>query len=259
MGILNCTPDSFSDGGSYLEADAALRHALRMRDEGAEIIDIGGESSRPGAGSVPVDEELQRVLPVIHRILREAPELSISVDTRKVEVAAAALEAGAVMINDISGGRQELFSLVAEYGAAIVLMHMRGEPATMQSDTRYEDVVEEVRSFLFSRAEEALRAGISREKILLDPGIGFGKDDPANLALLCALPGLGASGFGVLVGASRKSFIGRLCAADVGNRLPGSLAALLPVLGMEGAVVRVHDVAATRQFLRMASLLGIGR
>jgi len=256
MGILNCTPDSFSDGGAFFEPDAAVRHGLRMRDEGADIVDIGGESSRPGAETISVEEELRRVLPVIHRLRKEDPTLELSVDTRKPDVAAAALNAGVGMVNDISGGSPELLALVAAHDASVVLMHMRGQPATMQSDTRYADVVEEVHSYLLSRAECAIKAGIPREKILLDPGIGFGKDDQANLDLLRALPALGAVGFPLLVGVSRKSFIGRLCGADVRQRLPGSLAALLPVLGLDKVTVRVHDVAASRQFFRMAALLG---
>ncbi len=161
------------------------------------------------------------------------------------------------MINDISGGNPELFGRVAAHEASVVVMHMRGEPATMQSDTSYGEVVDEVHSFLLSRAGRAMEAGIAREKIWLDPGIGFGKDDAANLALLCSLPELTASGFPILLGVSRKSFIGRLSGAEVANRLPGSLAALLPVLGLEQVMVRVHDVAATRQFLQIASLLGV--
>jgi len=256
MGILNTTPDSFSDGGRYLDPDRAFEHALRMRDEGADLIDIGGESSRPGARPVPAEEELRRVLPVIRRLRREAPELRLSIDTRKTGVARAALDAGVEMVNDIGGGGPEMLRLVAARGASIVLMHMRGEPTTMQENTSYASVVEEVHAFLLDRAEAALLAGIPAGKIYLDPGIGFGKDDAGNLALLRSLPELAAAGFPLLIGTSRKSFIGRLSGAEPARRLPGSLASLLPVLGLERVICRVHDVKETLQFFRIATLLG---
>jgi len=256
MGILNTTPDSFSDGGRYLDPDRAFEHALRMRDEGADLIDIGGESSRPGARPVPAEEELRRVLPVIRRLRVEVPELQLSIDTRKPRVAEAALDAGVGMVNDIGGGGPEMLRLVAAGGASIVLMHMRGEPATMQEHTTYASIVEEVHAFLLDRAEAALQAGIPASKIYLDPGIGFGKDDAGNLALLRSLPELAAAGFPLLVGTSRKSFIGRLSGAEPSGRLPGSLASLLPVLGLEHVICRVHDVQETLQFFRIATLLG---
>lgn len=253
MGILNVTPDSFSDGGRFFEREAAVQHALEMLEQGAAVVDVGGESTRPGAQPVSAEEEAKRVVPVIEELARRAPQACISVDTSKPEVAAQALAAGASIVNDVTAGRDaRMLELVAEAGAGIVLMHMRGTPQTMQQDTRYTHVVAEVAEFLASRAEAALAAGILKEHVFLDPGIGFGKDLPGNLALLTALPDLAALGFALVLGASRKSFIGYLTGAPVGERLPGSLAALLPALACPRVVVRVHDVAATRQFLQVA-------
>jgi len=256
MGILNCTPDSFSDGGEYLDPGRAVERAFRMFREGASIIDIGGESSRPGSGTTGEEEELRRILPVIRRLRREMPELLFSVDTRKTGVAAAALENGACMINDISGGSPELFSLVVRHQASVVLMHMRGEPQKMQENTSYEDIVGEVQHYLLARAEAAMEAGIPRKKVFLDPGIGFGKNDEGNLALLRGLPGLALAGFPLVLGTSRKSFIGRLSGAPVEDRLPGSLASLIPALAVPDVIVRVHDVAETRQFFAIAARIG---
>jgi len=258
MGILNCTPDSFSDGGQFVEVNRAVEHALEMRRLGADLIDIGGESSRPGARPVDTEEELRRILPVIRKLRETAPALMISVDTRKPAVVAAVLPLGVGMINDISGGSPEIFSLVARHRASIVLMHMRGEPESMQDNTAYQDIGADVRSYLAGRAEEAIKAGIPRERILLDPGIGFGKDDEGNLTLLRELPGLASLGHRLVLGTSRKSFIGRITGAAVTDRLPGSLASLIPALGIPGIIVRVHDVAQTRQFFQIAQWIGGG-
>jgi dihydropteroate synthase len=253
MGVLNCTPDSFSDGGRYLDTGAAIRHGLAMVEEGAAIVDIGGESTRPGADPVPGREELERVLPVIEGLRACAPGVALSIDTSKAAVAAAALEAGADLVNDVTAGRDPaMLETVASRGAAVVLMHMRGDPRTMQVDTAYRHVVAEVHAFLRERAAAALAAGIPAGSVWLDPGIGFGKDDRGNLELLAALPDLAALGHPVVVGPSRKSFIGRLTGAPTAERLPGTLAALQPALSCPRAVVRVHDVAPVRQYLTVA-------
>lgn len=253
MGILNVTPDSFSDGGLFLEHQAAVARGLEMLAEGAVIVDVGGESTRPGAAPVPAEEEAARVVPVVAALAQKAPQAVLSVDTSKPDVAERALAAGAQMVNDVTAGRDpRMLEVVAQAEAGIVLMHMRGTPQTMQQDTRYTHVVAEVAEFLAARADVALAAGVPKERIFLDPGIGFGKDLEGNLALLRALPHLAALGFALVLGVSRKSFIGHLTGAGVGDRLPGSLAALLPALGCPQVVVRVHDVAATKQFLQVA-------
>ncbi len=253
MGILNCTPDSFSDGGRHFEPAEAIRGGLEMLAHGAAIIDVGGESTRPGASPVDATEESRRVLPVISGLRKASETAVLSVDTSKTEVAAAALEAGADIVNDVTAGSaQGMFELVAEHDAGIVLMHMRGEPRTMQWDLSYRHVVAEVHSHLVDRAAAAMAAGIPRGRVWLDPGIGFGKDDDGNLALLAALPDLAAHGHPVLVGPSNKSFIGRLTGAPLADRLPGTLGALIAVLDLPRAVVRVHDAAAAVQFLEIA-------
>ena len=254
MGILNCTPDSFADGGRSFEFEDALRHAEELLEGGADIIDIGGESTRPGADPVDATEELRRVFPVITEIRRRWPEIVLSVDTSKVDVAEASLAAGADLVNDVTGASASgMLELVARSGAGIVLMHMRGEPRTMQSDTTYTNVVAVVHEYLRDRAAAAVSAGIPAHRVWLDPGIGFGKDAAGNLALLAALPELAAVGHPVVVGPSSKSFIGRLTGADLGDRLPGTLAALVPAVGIDRAVVRVHDASAAVQFLEIAS------
>jgi dihydropteroate synthase len=256
MGILNCTPDSFADGGRCFDFDDALQHAEDLVSGGADIIDVGGESTRPGADPVDVTEELRRVIPVITEIRRRRPEILLSVDTSKVEVAEASLVAGADLVNDVTAASAPgMLELVARSGAGIVLMHMRGEPRTMQTDTSYDNVVAEVHEHLRNRAATAVAAGIPAHRVWLDPGIGFGKDDDGNLALLAALPDLAAIGHPVLVGPSNKSFIGRLTGADVEDRLPGTLAALWPAVGIERAVVRVHDASAAVQFFKTACRL----
>lgn len=250
MGILNVTPDSFSDGGRFSEPTRALDHARALVAEGADIIDVGGESTRPGADAVAPREEVARVVPVVASLHALHPELLLSVDTGKAAVAAEALAAGAGIVNDVTAGSDpDMLPLVARRGAGIVLMHMRGTPRTMQADTSYADAQAEVAAFLAGRARAALDAGVPADHIWLDPGIGFGKDVAGNLRLLAGVQDLAALGHPVVLGASRKSFIGRLTGAGVGERLAGSLASLVPLTTLRRAVARVHDVAATVQFL----------
>jgi dihydropteroate synthase len=256
MGILNITPDSFFDGGRFAEPDTALAHGERLIAAGADSLDIGGESTRPGAEPVSAAVETGRVAPVIAELARRHPGVVLSVDTSKAAVARAALDAGAVMVNDVTAGCDPvMLPLIAERGAAVVLMHMRGEPRTMQEETRYTDVVGEVHAFLLERAGAAAAAGIAPGRVLLDPGIGFGKDAAGNLRLLHALADLAALGHPVVVGASRKSFIGRLTGAAVDARLPGSLAAIAGAAALPRVLVRVHDVAATVQFLAVLAAI----
>ena len=253
MGILNVTPDSFSDGGRFLSPDAAVKRALIMEKEGADIIDVGGESSRPGAEPVPVEEELRRVIPVLER-LRGKLRIPISIDTTKAEVAEAALRAGASIVNDISALRFDpaMASVVAEFGAGLVLMHMLGTPKTMQQAPHYEDVVTEVRDFLAERAQYAQSQGIPREAIAVDPGIGFGKTVEHNLELLRRLPELVELGFPVLVGPSRKSFIGAILGLGVEERLEGTLAACAVAVVRGADILRVHDVREVRRAADLA-------
>ncbi len=251
MGILNVTPDSFSDGGRFDRLDSALRHAVSMYEAGADIIDIGGESTRPGAEPVSEAEELERVIPVIEAIRRHL-EVPVSIDTSKPAVMRAAVAAGADLINDVNALRAEgAVAAAAEAGVPVCLMHMRGEPRTMQQAPRYADVVGEVKAFLLERAALCEAAGIPREAIVLDPGFGFGKTLEHNLALLRGLPALCASGYPVLAGISRKSMLGQITGREVGQRLAGSLAAA--VLALEGGarILRVHDVAETRDVLEV--------
>jgi dihydropteroate synthase len=246
MGVLNVTPDSFSDGGRWLDPDAAVDHGLAMVAEGADVVDVGGESTRPGAAEVPAEEELRRVVPVIEAL---AGRTRVSVDTRKAEVAQAALAAGATILNDVSAS---LFEVAAAHGAGWVAMHMRGTPATMQQQAAYDDVVLEVRAFVVDRAQKAAAAGVS--EVWVDPGLGFAKTAEHNLALLRHLDQLVATGYPVLVGASRKSFIGRLTGdAAVDDRLAGSLALATWALEKGAAMVRVHDVRATVQAARLVA------
>jgi len=249
LGIVNATPDSFSDGGLHLDAAAACRHAETLVAEGADVLDIGGESTRPGADPVPAAEERGRILPVIRETAGWG--VPISVDTRKAEVAEAALEAGASIVNDVSAlADPRMASLVAGSGAGLVLMHMRGTPRTMQDDPRYDDVAREVAGFLCERRDRAREAGVPFERIALDPGIGFGKTLRHNLELLGRIDELAAFGSPVLVGASRKSFLGKMAGTDDPEaRLPGSLAAVLAARTGGALLFRVHDVAATRKAL----------
>ncbi len=248
MGIVNVTPDSFSDGGRL--GDAAWQHGLRLLEEGADWLDIGGESTRPGAAAVSPEEELARVLPVIQALRRERPDAKLSVDTRRASVAAAALAAGAQMVNDVSGGADpEMLPLVARTGAEIVLMHMRGEPDTMMRQTAYGDVVREVWAILAQRRDAALHEGIDSSRVYLDPGIGFAKTTPQNLLLLHTLPEYSAQ-YPVLLGASRKAFIGALTGqTTAAERVEGSLAVALWAFTAGVRILRVHDVAATRRAL----------
>lgn len=255
MGIVNVTPDSFSDGGSFFRWEKAVEHGLRLVAEGADLLDIGGESTRPGAATVSVEEELRRVLPVVRALAGEV-RVPLSIDTRKAEVAGPSLESGAVLVNDVGGLRdRKLLETAVRHGAAVCAMHMLGEPGTMQENPEYDDVLGEVTTFLSRRADTALAAGIEPAKIWLDPGIGFGKTLEHNLALLRGLDRIGALGYPVLVGVSRKRLVGEITGASVQERLPGSLAALEAVLDLPRAIVRVHDVTATRQFLAVRRAL----
>ena len=288
MGVLNLTPDSFSDGGLYTDPDHAVRHGLALAEQGADIIDAGGESTRPGAARIDPDEQIRRVVPVI-RALREQldlehPGVQISIDTTCVDVARAAVDAGATILNDVSAGREDEGMLVfaAEFGLPIVLMHMLGKPATMQDEPAYTDVVAEVRDFLLSRAKAAMDAGVDRRRIVLDPGIGFGKTTGHNLTLLRSIGEFVATGYPVLVGASRKRFIGAVDAAagptgentsaggptsgggggasgsgnGVGtsgvDRVGGTCAVTACCVSAGVALLRVHDVAPNRQAARLA-------
>jgi dihydropteroate synthase len=253
MGVLNVTPDSFSDGGRFLAPEAALAHGQRLSAEGADLIDVGGESTRPGSDPVPAEEELRRVLPVIER-LAALVETPLSIDTCKPAVARAALQAGARFVNDVSALRRDhaMAALVAETGVDVCLMHMKGEPMTMQEDPRYDDVVSEVKAFLEERLTFATVEGIAEARIWLDPGIGFGKTLEHNLELLRRLDEIVALGRPVVVGASRKRFIGALTGRPELERAAGSLAAAVIAFERGAAMLRVHDVAETRDALAVA-------
>lgn len=256
MGILNLTPDSFSDGGLFNDVEAALQHASQMMYEGADIIDIGGESTRPGAGRVAADEQIARVVEVIRAVSEIAQdEVRISIDTTLSKVAAAALDAGASIINDVSAGGDdpEILALAAERGATLVLMHMRGTPATMQINPVYDDVVEDVRAYLMRRVEMAERAGVRRRDIIIDPGIGFGKDQSHNMRLIASLGRFVDTGIDVLLGASRKRFMGAICQGAEARQLTGATCATT-VIGVNAGVrvFRVHDVRPNRQAADLA-------
>jgi dihydropteroate synthase len=257
MGIVNVTPDSFSDGAMFATAEDAVAHGARLVDQGADLLDVGGESTRPGSDPIEADEELPRVVPVIEGLVKARPGTPLSVDTRKPEVASAALHAGASVVNDIAGGRNSaLLETVSRTGAGVVLMHMLGEPRTMQDDPRYDDVVAEVHEFLRERIEAAVFAGIPEERICIDPGIGFGKTVDHNLALLRAVPALRMLGAAVMVGASRKGFIGTLTGVeDPAARLEGSLAVAVLAAAHGADLVRVHDVEATVRALKVADAI----
>jgi dihydropteroate synthase len=254
MGIVNVTPDSFSDGGLFLEADAAVDRGLAMAEEGAAILDVGGESSRPGAAPVPAEEELRRVLPVVERLAGAGHRISI--DTTKAAVARAALDAGATIVNDISAFRFDpvLAGLVADRKADCCLMHMLGDPRTMQEDPRYEDVVSEVKAFLEERLAFATGEGVPEERVWLDPGIGFGKTVAHNLELLRRLDEIVAVGRPVVIGTSRKSFLGKLTGGKPeAERLPGTIATNVIALERGATVFRVHDVAPVVDALKVAA------
>lgn len=249
MGIVNITPDSFSDGGRYNSLSRAVDHALRLIEEGADVIDVGGESTRPGSEGVPLDEELKRVVPLVEALAGRV-DCPISVDTTKPEVMRAAAAAGAGFLNDVNAFRAPgAAETAAELGLPVCVMHMLGEPRTMQHAPRYQDVVSEVRDFLVERAAVLEQAGLARENICIDPGFGFGKTLEHNLELLRRLDVLVATGYPVAVGMSRKSMIGGIIDKPVGERMAGSVAAALLAAQKGAAIVRVHDVAATRDAL----------
>jgi dihydropteroate synthase len=252
MGVLNLTPDSFSDGGRYMDSDKALSHALRMAEEGADLIDVGGESSRPGAAPVSVEEETRRVVPVVEKLVAMI-NTPVSVDTYKAEVARRALDAGASMVNDISALRMDeaMLSLVVERKVPVVLMHMQGTPRDMQDDPQYESLTGEISLFLRERIQLCLDAGIGSDKILIDPGIGFGKTVDHNLEILKHLAELKSLGYPLLIGASRKSFIGKVLGLPAEERLEGTAATVAYSIVQGAHIVRVHDV---REMVRVARM-----
>jgi len=261
MGILNVTPDSFSDGGKFADPALAVDRALALIEEGADLIDVGGESTRPGSAPVPVEEEIARVRPVLEKLV-PAARVPISIDTRKTEVARVALDLGAAILNDVSGlradpaggGGHERAQLAAQHGAGLILMHMQGEPATMQKDPRYDDVVSEVKGFLFDAARRANEAGVPREAIALDPGVGFGKAWEHSMALLRGVGDLAAAGYPVLIGVSRKSFFAKF-GLELEDRLEAGLAAASICVLRGARIVRTHDVRATARALRVVEAL----
>jgi dihydropteroate synthase len=256
MGILNVTPDSFSDGGRYAGKAAAVRWAKQMIEEGADVIDVGGESTRPGAHPVSLSEELERVVPVISEVVGETG-VAVSVDTTKSEVARAALEAGAVIVNDVSALRfdPDMSGVVAKSGAGVVLMHMLGEPRTMQDNPTYGDVVAEVKAALVGWAREAGDRGIAADQVVIDPGIGFGKTRGHNLTLLRSLEALTDAGYPVMVGPSRKSFIGTTLDLPVDDRVEGTAAAVAWAVAAGASIVRVHEVRQMTRVVRMAEAI----
>jgi dihydropteroate synthase len=252
MGVLNVTPDSFSDGGRFFDADAAAERGLAMAGEGADLIDVGGESTRPGADDVSVEEERDRVVPVVKRLAAEL-SIPISIDTRKPEVAAAALDAGACVVNDVTAGRDSrMFPVVAAVGAGMVLMHMRGDPSTMRDLTDYGDVVAEVRAYLHERMDSAVAAGVDPGRLCVDPGIGFAKTPEQSLRLLREIGSFASFRRPIMVGPSRKSFIGHVLDLDVDERLEGTAAAVAWCAAHGVDVVRVHDV---REMVRVARVV----
>jgi dihydropteroate synthase len=255
MGVVNVTPDSFSDGGLYLDPEAAIRHGVDLAEAGATILDVGGESTRPGAETVSLEEELRRVVPVVEGLA--GVEAQISVDTSKAAVAAAALDAGAEIVNDVTAlrGDPEMAALCADRGAMVVLMHMLGSPRTMQENPVYGDVVTDVKAFLAERVEVAVAAGIAEERIWLDPGIGFGKTAEHNLELLRRLAELRELGRPLVIGTSRKSFIGRVDGSDAGERLGGTIASSVLAAAEGAEVLRVHDVAEVGQAMAIAAAI----
>ena len=256
MGILNVTPDSFSDGGLYRQTDAAVARAREMAAQGADIIDIGGESTRPGAARVAAAEQLKRVLPVVRQLRGELPaDIPISIDTTSTLVAGAALEHGVAMVNDISAGRDDpgMFSLIAEAGLPYIIMHMQGTPDTMQDNPHYTDVVAEIRAFLLTRAVAAQDAGVQQQNLVLDPGIGFGKSRRDNLDLIANLSSFRVTGYKVLLGASRKRFMGSICTISNYSELVGATCATTAIGVFAGVnILRVHDIKENRQALDVA-------
>ena len=259
MGIINVTPDSFYDGGKRLDPNRAVADGIALVESGADIIDIGGESTRPGAGAVSLEEELQRVLPVIQGLRRNV-KVPISIDTYKAQVARAALIEGADIVNDISALRfdSQMAVLVAAEKVPVVLMHMQGTPQTMQAEPCYNNVLREVREFLTTQVRFAIEAGVDRENIIIDPGIGFGKTLDHNLTLLKGLPALASVGQPLLVGASRKAFIGKILGVEPEERLEGSLAAAIAAVFGGAHIIRVHDVKETRKAIQVADAIRFG-
>jgi dihydropteroate synthase len=258
MGVLNVTPDSFSDGGQFFDPEAAVARGMEMAAEGADMIDVGGESTRPGAETVSVEEERDRVVPVIKRLAAELG-VPVSVDTRKADVAQAALDAGATIVNDISGARDPtMFDVAREAEAGLVLMHMRGEPATMQEFTDYTDVVSEVRDQLHGRIDAAISAGLDEDRLAIDPGIGFAKTPEQNLLLLRDIQSLFELGRPVLVGPSRKSFIGKVLDLDVTDRLEGTAGAVAWLVAQGVHILRVHDVKEMIRVIRIVEAVRRG-
>jgi dihydropteroate synthase len=254
MGVVNVTPDSFSDGGLFLDAEAAVAHGRELVEQGAEILDVGGESTRPGAEEVPAEEEMARVVPVVRGLAGVA---TVSIDTSKAAVAEAALDVGASIVNDVTALRHdpEIGVLCAERGAGLVLMHMLGDPRTMQDDPRYDDVVDDVKAFLAERLEAAIGMGVVEERIWLDPGIGFGKTLEHNLELLRRLGELRELGRPLVIGTSRKSFLGKIDGSDVNDRIGGTIASSV-LAAAEGAdALRVHDVAETAEAMKVTSAI----
>jgi len=252
MGIVNVTPDSFSDGGRFLDPADAVAYGQLLAEEGADILDIGGESTRPGADPVDADDEIARVVPVIEQLAKTV-DIPLSIDTSKAVVARAALDAGATIINDVSAGRFDppIMTLAGEREVPLILMHMLGEPRTMQLDPIYDDVVADIRSFLVERAQVAIDSGVPPERIVIDPGIGFGKTPAHNLTLVKRLRDMTLPGYPVLVGASRKSFIGLTLDVPVDERLEGTLATTALAVWNGTAIVRAHDVRANLRIARM--------
>jgi dihydropteroate synthase len=256
MGVVNVTPDSFSDGGLFLDPEAAVRHGIDLATQGADLLDIGGESTRPGADEVSVNEEIDRVVPVIKRLAAEV-DVPISIDTRKASVAAAALDAGASIVNDVSAGRHDpdMFDAVRELEAGMVLMHMLGDPKTMQVEPHYEDVVAEVQAFLNERVEAAVMAGIERDRLCVDPGIGFGKTLEHNLTLHREIEAVRVDGVPLLVGPSRKSFIGKITGAEADDRIGGTAGAVAWLAAKGAEILRVHDVREMRQVVQVVEAI----
>jgi dihydropteroate synthase len=259
MGILNLTPDSFSDGGRFLDRATAVAHATRMIDDGADILDVGGESTRPGSTPVSADEELERVHPVIQRLAQLHPAVPISIDTRKADVAAEALDAGATIVNDVSGGADPaMFDVVRDREAAVVLMHMQGDPTTMQEAPHYDDVVGEVHEYLRQRIEAAELAGIDPERIAVDPGIGFGKDLDHNLELMHGVDAFLDLGRPVVIGPSRKKFIGTILDLPEEERVEGTVGAVVWMVARGAHLVRVHDVREVVRAVRVSDAIARG-
>jgi len=261
MGILNVTPDSFSDGGFYLGERAAIEHGLRLLEDGADILDIGGESTRPGSGRVDAETEISRVVPVIERIMRSRPDAIISIDTYKSAVARAALDAGAAIMNDVAAGTRdpEMIELAAESDCGVILMHMQGTPETMNQDPVYGDALAEVCAFLDERVNAFVDAGVAKERIVTDPGIGFGKLPEHDIALLRGIPTIEEIGCPVLIGASKKSFLGSITARPISERSAASVAVAMLAVMHGAAIVRVHDVRETIDALKVLAAIRNGK